>query len=73
MKSWGLIPDDHDIDHKLLLNIVDKDKDGSFSFDDFAKNFPAFNSKSVEIFGNDERSDDSPNNEVNKSKSSTLD
>ena len=35
LKSFGLIPPDHPIDHKLLLSIVDKDKDGLFTQEDF--------------------------------------
>ena len=47
LKSWNLIPQDHEIDHELLLSIVDKDKDGIFSPQDFKMNLPAFSSKSV--------------------------
>ena len=47
LKSWNLIPQDHEIDHELLLSIVDKDKDGIFSSQDLKMNLPAFSSKSV--------------------------
>ena len=50
LKSWGLIPNGHEVDHKLLLSIVDKDKDENFSPEDFMMNFPAFNTKSVAKF-----------------------
>ena len=47
LKSFGLIPPDHPIDHKLLLSIVDKDKDGMFTPEDFRNNIPSYDPKEV--------------------------
>ena len=54
LKSFGLIPPDHPIDHKLLLSIVDKDKDGLFTPEDFRNNIPSYDPKEVEKFVNSE-------------------
>ena len=50
LKSFGLIPSDHEVDHKLLLSIVDKDKDGEFTIEDFKNNIPSFDPKEVADF-----------------------
>ena len=37
-----MIPQDHKIDEKIMFGILDKDRDGVFSFGDFVKNFPKY-------------------------------
>lgn len=55
LKDWNLLPVDHVIDDSLLLGILDKDKDDDFSYDDFSKNFPKYNSQEVKEFIETER------------------
>ena len=50
-----MIPEDHTIDEKILFGILDKDRDGVFSFDDFARNFPKYDSGEVDDFINTEK------------------
>ena len=45
-----MIPEDHVIDEKILFGILDKDRDGVFSFDDFVMNFPKYDTTEVETF-----------------------
>ena len=45
-----MIPEDHTIDEKILFGILDKDRDGVFSFDDFVRNFPKYDSVEVDDF-----------------------
>ena len=50
-----MIPDDHTFDEKILFGILDKDRDGVFSFEDFVRNFPKYDSAEVETFMANER------------------
>lgn len=50
LKDWGLLPKNHNIDEKILMSVIDKDRDNHFSFEDFVNNFPRYNSEEVEKF-----------------------
>ena len=50
LKDWGLIPQEHNIDANILFGIIDKDRDDFFSYDDFLKNFPRYDSHEVDEF-----------------------
>lgn len=50
MKDWGLLPKGHVLDDKILLGIIDKDRDNVFSYDDFVNNLPSFDSENVARF-----------------------
>lgn len=42
LKEFGLIKVESEEDMQLLLDTVDKDKDGKFTFSDFVNNIPMF-------------------------------
>jgi Ca2+-binding EF-hand superfamily protein len=42
MREFGLVRVETDDDMDILLDTIDKDKDGMISFQDFVANFPMF-------------------------------
>ena len=50
LKEWKLIPENHVIDEKILMGIVDKDNDDEFSYNDFVNNFPKYETDEVNKF-----------------------
>ena len=50
LKEWKLIPENHVIDEKILMGIVDKDNDDEFSYNDFLNNFPKYETEEVKQF-----------------------
>lgn len=42
LKEFGLVKIENEAELDILLDTVDKDKDGKFSFSDFVNNFPMF-------------------------------
>ena len=50
LKEWKLIPKNHIIDEKIMFGILDRDRNGVFSFDDFLRTFPKYNTQDVEKF-----------------------
>lgn len=50
LKEWKLIPKNHIIDEKIMFGILDRDRNGVFSFDDFLRTFPKYSTQDVEKF-----------------------
>ena len=53
LQQFGFFKFESDIDMNVLMDVLDKDKDGKFSLDDFKNSFQVFDEQNSEILEND--------------------